>query len=194
LADSPKLIQAALFNIEEFFYEYYCRLAEAGKNFFDVLTFGDDFAGQERMLLSPAMWRRYFLNTWRRLFSIAHEYGMKAQMHSCGAVRPILGDLIDAGLDILEVVQVSASGMNPEELVREFGKHLTFYGGMDIQKLLPGTSAQQIREESQRLISIFGRDGRYIFTSTHYLMEDIPVENVIAMFEEARSYIPNYSV
>jgi uroporphyrinogen decarboxylase len=124
------------------------------------------------------------------LFAIAHENGMKAALHSCGSVRAVLGDLVDAGLDILENVQVMAVGMDPTELKREFGKHLTFYGGMDTQEILPLGSPDDVRREARRLIQIFGKGGRYIFCTTHYLMDDVTLENALAMHDEIKKFRP----
>lgn len=140
------------------------------------------------MLVAPNKWREYFLPLWKRLFAIAHEHGMRVGLHSCGAVRPVLSDLIDAGLDILQVVQVTAVGMDAAELKREFGRHLAFYGGMDTQHILPQGSPADVRREVRRLIDILGTDGRFILASMHFLMDDVPVENVLAMYDEARTY------
>ena len=194
MAARPDLVHAMVAHIADFLAERYRRMADAGRGHIDFLMFGDDFAGQQGMLISPERWREYFLPVWRRLFAIAHEHGMKAQFHSCGAVRPVLGDLIDAGLDIFEVVQVTAVGMDPAALKREFGAHLTFYGGMDTQQILPYGTPEDVRREVRRLVDILGRGGRYLLSSMHVLMEDVPVENVLAMYSEAHSYIPHWAV
>lgn len=107
--------------------------------------------------------------------------------HSCGAVRPLIADLVDCGFDISENVQITSAGMNPIELKREFGRHLTFYGAMDTQAI-PRGSPDDVRCEVRRLIDILGEDGHYIFTTCHFLLDDVPVENVVAMYEEANSY------
>jgi len=113
---------------------------------------------------------------------------MKAALHSGGSVRAVIGDLIDIGLDILENVQTTCAGMDPAELKREFGHHITFYGGMDTQVVMPQCSVDEVRREVRRLIDILGENGHYIFTTSHYLMDDVSVENAVAMYEEANSY------
>jgi uroporphyrinogen decarboxylase len=188
-AARPDLIHALVGHIGDFLEEYYRRIAVAGQGFVDVLAFGDDFAGQEGLLLSPRRWREYFLPLWRRLFGIAHRHGMLASLHSCGSVRAVLGDLVDAGLDVLEVVQVSARGMDPAELKREFGAQLAFYGGMDVQQVLPRGTPDEVRAEVRRLATILGRDGRFILANSHLLMDDVPPANVLAMYDEARTYL-----
>lgn len=188
LAARPDLIQATVAHIGEFLEEFYLRLARAGQGHYDIMGFGDDFASQQSMMCTPSKWREYFLPLWKRLFAIAHEHGMKVGMHSCGSVRPVLGDLIDAGLDILEVVQITAVGMDAKELKREFGRHLAFYGGMDTQHILPLGSPADVRSEVRRLIDTLGKDGRYIMASMHFLMDDVPAGNIVAMYDEAAKY------
>jgi len=188
LAARPDLIHATVEQIGQFLEKFYLRLASAGKGYYDFLAFGDDFASQRGMLLSLSHWRRYFLPVWKRLFAIAHEHGMKTVLHSCGSVRAVLGDLIDAGLDVLQVVQVTAVGMEPAELKREFGRHLAFYGGMDTQHIMPSGRTSDVRIQTRRLIDILGKGGRYIFSTMHFLMDDVPLENALAMYEEAKSY------
>jgi uroporphyrinogen decarboxylase len=190
LASRPDLIDAAVGHIGDYLVEHNRRMARAGRGLFDIHAHGDDFAGQLDMLLSPEMWRRYFLPVWRRLFEISHENGMKAQLHTCGAVRPVIPDLIDAGLDILEVVQITASGMDPIELKREFGRDLTFYGTFDTIDILPNGTTDDVRREVRRLIDIFARDGGYILASAHFMFNEVPPENVLALYDEARSYHP----
>ena len=200
LAANPPVIHALVAHIGEYMEQYYRRIAQAGRGYpassrgyIDVIAMGDDFAGQRGMLLHPDRWREYFLPLWKRLFTIPHQYGMKAQLHSCGAIRPVLGDLVDAGLDVFEVVQISATGMDPVELKREFGAHLTFYGTVDVQTVLPFGSAQEVRREVRRLIDVLARGGRFILANSHIVQEDVPVANVLAMFDEARSYRPDWA-
>jgi uroporphyrinogen decarboxylase len=188
MATRPDLVEAMTAHIGDFLEEYYRRIARAGQGYIDILAFGDDFAGQQGMLLSPGSWREFFLPLWRRLFAVAHQYEMKAMMHMCGAVRPVLADLIDVGLDIYEVVQVTTAGMDAAGLKHNFGRHLVFYGGVDTQSLLPNGSPEDVRDQVRRLIEILGEGGGYVLASQHLLMDDVPVENVLAMYDEAYTY------
>jgi len=184
----PDMVHAMVAHIGEFHEEYYGRIAEAARGHADFIAFGDDFAGQQGMLVRPEKWREYFLPLWRRLFDIVHRKSLKVVLHSCGAIRPVLGDLIDAGLDVFEVVQVTARGMDPAELKREFGAHLTFCGGMDTQHILPHGTLDDVRRQVRRLADVFGVGGRYILANMHLLMDDVPVENALAMYDEAHTY------
>jgi uroporphyrinogen decarboxylase len=184
----PAVIEALVERITEFLCAYYEAMAQAGRGVIDILAFGDDFASQTGMMFSPEQWRCYFKPAWEKLFAIPHRYGMKSQFHSCGSVRAVIGDLIEAGLDILEVVQVQARDMEAEGLARDFGGDLTFLGTVDVQGVLPRFSEGEVRREVRRLIDIFGPGGRFILGNTHILMEDVPAGNVMAMFDEARRY------
>lgn len=187
----PDMFRAAVEHITDFLENYYEGMAQAGEGLIDVLIFGDDFASQNGMMFNPRQWREFFTDSWKRLFAVAHRHGMKAMFHSCGGVRPVIGDLIDCGMDIFQVVQLKARDMDPLELKSEFGSDLTFYGTVDVQDVLPHYSPEEVREEVRRLIDIFGKGGRYILTSSHIVTEDIPAANIIAMFEEAALHNPN---
>ena len=190
LSLQPEVTQAIVERITDFLAAYYEQIAIAGKNHIDILAFGDDFASQNGMMFSPQQWREFFKPSWQRLFAIAHKYGMKAQFHSCGCIRPVLGDLIDAGMDIFEVVQLSATDMDAAELKREFGGDMTFFGAVDVQTVLPSYSEEEVRQEVRRLIDCLAKGGRFILANSHILMEDVPAINVITMFDEARGYKP----
>jgi uroporphyrinogen decarboxylase len=190
LAARPDLIDATVGHIGDYLIEHNRRMARAARGLFDIHAHGDDFGGQNGMLLSPDMWRKYFLPLWRKIFDISHQNGLKAQLHSCGSIRPVIPDLIDAGLDILEVVQITAQDMDPVELKREFGRDLTFYGAFDTLHILPYGSPVEVRREARRLIDIFSKDGGYILSTTHFMFDEVPPENVLALYDEAGSYRP----
>jgi uroporphyrinogen decarboxylase len=155
----------------------------------DVLWAGDDFGTQERMLLSPAMWRRVFKPRIRAMFEAFRKAKpeIKLAWHSCGSIVPIIPDFIEIGLDILNPIQPRARGMEPHFLKREFGRDLVFFGGLDIQQLLPRGSAQDVRDEVRRLAEVLGHDGGYILAPAHNVQDDTPTENVLAIFEGVRS-------
>lgn len=189
----PDLIRATVAQIGAFLEVYYQRLAASARGHADFLGFGDDFADARGVIISPERWREIFLPLWKRLFAIAHENDLKPLMHMCGSVRAVLGDLIDAGLAVFEVVQVTAQGMDPVELKREFGQHLAFYGAVNTQHTLPHGSTDDVRREVRERVEVMARGGRYIMSSMHVLMDDMPVENVLAMYDEARAYQPHWS-
>jgi uroporphyrinogen decarboxylase len=116
----------------------------------------------------------------------AHQSNKKFLLHVCGAVRPLLPMIIDAGVDMLEPIQTRATGMDPVYLKRDFGQDICFYGGMDLQQILNQGTVDQVQHEVKRLIDILGKDGGYIFGPGHtYIQIDAPIENILAMYNTA---------
>jgi len=188
LAMKPGVIEAALARIEEFILGFSRRMIEAAAVQADIFWFGDDFAGQSGLLLSPEHWRRLLKPVYRKVFDLAHGHGMKVWFHSCGSFRPVLPDLIDIGMDVWETVQVHLPGNEPHVLKSEYGRFITFYGGINSQETLPHGTPEQVREEVRDRIRVLGKDGGYICGSDHTIMPDVPFENVIAMIDEARKW------
>lgn len=152
----------------------------------DWLWAGDDIAGQECLLMSPATWRTLIAPRLQRVFDVGHAHGLTVAYHCCGALRPILGDLVAMGLDVLNPVQCNCVGMDPLELKREFGAHLAFMGGVDTQELLPLGTVAQVRAATRRLLDGMTADGGgYILAASHTIPPETPVDNVFAMYAEA---------
>ena len=185
---APKLIEAAIAHIEEFTLGFVERLLTATQQVGDVFYYGDDFAGQQGMLISPDHWRRFLKPTYKRIFDLGKRYGMRTWMHSCGTFRPVLGDLIDIGMDVWETVQVHLPGNEPEVLKREYGRDLAFYGAISTQHTLPNGTVEDVRAEVRERIRVLGRGGGYICGSDHSIMSDVPIDNVLAMLDEVRKY------
>ena len=153
----------------------------------DILWCGDDFGGQNGMLIDPLTWRSQIKPRIRFMFEEFRKVqpNIKIAWHSCGSILPIIPDFIELGLDILNPIQPLAKDMDPLFLKREYGKDLTFFGGIDVQELLPSGSPQMVKDEIRRRIDILGKDGGYIIAPAHNIQPDTPVENVQAFFEAA---------
>ena len=152
----------------------------------DWLWTGDDVGGQSRMMMSPRAWRDLVQPELARVFAVGKAHHLPIAYHSCGAVRPIIADLVEMGLDVLNPVQSNCPGMDPAELKREFGRHLTFMGGVDTQHLLPNASASEVRKATARLLEIMTADGGgYILAASHSISPETPDENIFALFHEA---------
>ena len=156
----------------------------------DMLWCGDDYGGQSGMLLDPEQWRILFKPRIRYMFEEFRKVnpGIKIAWHSCGSIIPIIPDFIEIGLDVLNPLQPLAKDMTPEKLKGEFGRDLMFFGGIDVQDLLPNGTAVEIKKEIKRRIDIFGEGGGYIVAPAHNIQPDTPVENVMAYFEAVREY------
>ncbi len=172
--------------------EYWAKaLEEVGPNVL-MISEADDLASQHACLLSPDLYRKLIKPRHARLFSFIKKRAtvpVKIFYHSCGAVLPLIDDLIEAGIDILNPVQVSATGMDTRELKQRFGKQITFYGGgVDTQQVLPHGTAQQVRDEVRRRIDDLAPGGGFIFNTVHNIQADVPPENILAMWETLREF------
>jgi uroporphyrinogen decarboxylase len=164
-------------------------LAEVGE-YVDVVNEADDFAGQHSMLISPRMYRKLAKPRHKKLCDFIHSRtDAKIFFHSCGAVRPVISDLIEAGFDILNPVQVSAKGMDSAELKREFGNDITFWGGgVDTQRVLCSGTPDEVREEVKRRIEDLAPGGGFVFAAVHNIQGDVPPDNIMAMWETLQEY------
>jgi len=156
----------------------------------DVLWTGDDFGSQSNMLIAPDMWRHYFKPRIKEMFQEFRSVNpdIKIAWHSCGSIIPIIPDFIEIGLDILNPIQPLAAQMEPHFLKDNFGKELVFFGGIDIQDLMPNGTPQQIKAEVEKRINILGKDGGYIIAPAHNIQNDTSVENVLAFFDAVKNY------
>ena len=147
---------------------------------------GDDVAGQRGMMFSPAAWRKLVQPHLARVFAVGKRHGLPVAYHCCGALRPIIADLIEIGLDVLNPVQSNCPGMDPLELKREFGRHIAFMGGVDTQDLLPNGSAGTVYRATARLVEGMTADGGgYILAASHTISPETPDENIFAMYAAA---------
>jgi uroporphyrinogen decarboxylase len=183
---NPQLVFALCEKIEEFYTAYISRVAEECGDRVDAIAYGDDFSSQQGTLMSPEYWRRYFKPVWARLFALAKRNGYRVMFHSCGSLAEVIPDLIDAGLDILYPVQPKARSMEIDFLHKEFGSSLSFYGGFDVQELLPFGTVGQIKKEVVRMAKVFDGRGGFILSTSHVIMEDVPEENVLKLYEVIR--------
>jgi uroporphyrinogen decarboxylase len=152
----------------------------------DWLWLGDDAGGQRSMLMSPQVWRDMVKPLLKQNAEVGKRHGIWVAFHSCGTIRPIIGDLIEIGVQVLNPVQCNCPGMDPLELKREFGKDLAFMGGVDTQGVLPRGSTDQVRQATARLLEGMTADGGgYILAASHTVPPETPDENIFAMYDEA---------
>jgi uroporphyrinogen decarboxylase len=164
-------------------------LAAVGSSI-DVILFGDDLGAQNCPQISPKMYREFFKPRHQLLWNRAKQLApVKVMLHCCGAVRPLLSDLIDAGLDAINPVQVSCRGMEAAGLKRDFGSELTFWGGgCDTQHALPEANPSQIREHVLRQCEALSPGGGFVFQQVHNILSNVPASNIVAMYEAVREF------
>lgn len=158
----------------------------------DIIWAGDDFGTQRSMIMSPHMWRKVFKPRIKHMFGQFRDENpeIKIAWHSCGSILPIIPDFIEIGLDILNPIQPLAIGMDANNLRSQFGENLVFFGGLDIQNLLPNGSPGEIREEVFRLSETLGENGGFIIAPAHNIQDDTPVENILALFDAVKELGP----
>jgi uroporphyrinogen decarboxylase len=151
----------------------------------DWLWAGDDVASQIGMMFSPKTWRSLIKPGMKRVFDVGKSRGLWVAYHCCGGLRPIIPDLIEIGLDVLNPIQSNCPGMAPLELKKEFGDRLTFMGGVDTQELLPNASASEVRRATAELLEgMTAGGGGYILAASHTIPPETPDENIFAMYAE----------
>ena len=152
----------------------------------DWLWTGDDVGSQTGMMMSPDTWRQIVRPHLQRVFDVAKEHKLWVAYHSCGAVRDIVGDLVEMGLDVLNPIQCNCPGMDPIALKKEFGDKLAFMGGIDTQGVLPNGSVLEVQRATRRLLdAMTAGGGGYILAASHTIPPETPDENIFAMYAEA---------
>ena len=184
MSTKPDVVEAIIGYIVDYEVEVTSRFLEAAGGMIDITYFGNDFGTQRGTFISPEMWNRFIRAPLKRYFDVSHEYGCKVMKHSCGAIREIIPSLIEDGVDILDPVQVAAAGMDLAGLVRDFGDRLSFHGGVNTQRTLPLGSVTDVRAEVRSYITLTSDRGGYILCGSQSFIEDIPLDNILAMYDE----------
>ena len=182
LAFYERKVENLLTNIELY--------AQAVADHIDIVLFGEDFGTQQGMMISPKMFNEMVAPYYEQVFNWIHQHTpWKVMFHCCGGIYPIINTFVEIGVDILNPVQTTAVGMDPARLKAEFGDRLAFWGGgIDTQTVLPAGSTEEVRAQVKERIQILGLGGGFVFSPVHNIQGDIPVENLLAMYEAVHEY------
>ncbi len=163
--------------------QYNCEVMEIVCQYpeIDCLFFGDDWGQQQGLIMGPRHWRRFIQPHLRTMYRYAKRHGRYVAQHSCGDIAEIFPDLVDMGLDIYNTFQPEIFDI--ECMKRTYGKHITFYGGISTQVLLPRESPDRIKDEMLRIMDTLGTGGGYIVAPTHAMPHDVPLENMLAFLD-----------
>ena len=158
--------------------------------FLQVVQMGDDLGSQTGPQISTAMYRELIKPYHQVQYRFIREHSQAAVfLHCCGSIMPLIPDLIDAGVQVMNPVQISARGMDPKKLKQEFGRDLVFWGGgANMQATVPRGTLDQIRAETRELIEIFNQDGGYVFNQVHNIQANVPPEKVLAIYDTALAF------
>jgi len=185
---------------EEFVNNYLDKVVKVHKDFYSVVLneigeyiqvveMADDFGMQTGLQISVDMYRKYFKPRHKEVWDHIHSLtDAKLYLHSCGGVSELIPDWIEIGLDIIQSLQPKAAGMDAEKLKKDFGGKIVFWGGFDVQEILPYGTPDKIESEVKRIMDIFAPGGGYVFSPAHVIQPDVPLENMFAMFDAAVKY------
>ena len=157
-------------------------IAQACRYPIDNVHFGDDWGSQRGLIMGPKLWREFIKPRFARMVRAASSFGKSTSLHSDGDIYAIIPDLIEIGLDMLNPVQPDV--MDIYEVKREYGRDISFHGGVSVQHFLPDSTAEEVRTGVRRLLAEVGAGGGFIIAPTHSLGNDIPPENLLALVEE----------
>ena len=187
LAERPQWAHFLCRKFTDFYLEDYTRAAEITNGRIDLYLLISDLGSQRGPLISKAMFREFVRPYLKEMIDRIHHLGGRVLYHSCGAIRPLVPELIDLGVDVLDPIQPIGEGMQPERLKAEFGDQLCFHGGIDMQELLPHGTPAQVEAGVRRYCEVLGSGGGYILAPAHLFQPDVPPENVAAFYRAARS-------
>jgi len=185
---APDFVQAFMEHYADFWVRLTERALQEVGDLVDLAMFGDDLGTQQGPVMSPALYRRLIKPYHARMVQAIKRFEKPVLLHSCGSVAAFIPDLIEVGFDALHPIQVSAKDMESGTLKRQFGRDITFWGGVDTQRVLPLGTPQDVREEVRRRINDLGPGGGYVLGAVHNIQAEVPAENILAMFEAAREF------
>ncbi len=185
----PEFTHHLLSRISDFFYNHHRRMFEACEGLIDVAQVTDDLGSQSGPLISLELYLEFYAPHHKRMIDLCHEFGIKVFHHDDGSCRPFLPTLVEMGIDVLNPIQWTCPGMSMTELKTEYGEQICFHGAVENQRILPFGTQEEVRAEVRHCIdSLAGNGTGYILASCHNLQVNTPVENIIAMYDEAWRY------
>lgn len=188
MALRPEIAHLIIGKFTDFYCEDLTRALEATDGEIMFASEWSDFGMQDRLLMSIPMWREFVKPYLKRLVDVAHTGGIKYMVHSCGAIRELIPDMIEIGVDILDPIQVMAKGMEPEGLKRDFGGKIAFHGSLCTQSTLPFGTPDDVAQSVRDRIRVFGTAG-FILAPSHNIQPDTSTANIVAMYDTAASVV-----
>jgi len=185
----PELVDAVFQHLVNYYAAVSQRIFDAAADGIDIFFIGNDFGSQNGPLIGEALFRRFVLPHLQRLINLGHDYGLKVMLHCCGGFAPLIPAMIEAGLDGLHAVQPSCRGMDLATLKIHFGKKILFNGAIDSHHVLIAGTAEYVRQKTRKVLDLMKPGGGYVAGASHdSILEETPLENVLAMFDTIREY------
>ena len=187
--DEPELVDALLQHLTDYYIAVSQRTFDAAADVMDVFFIGNDFGGQTGPLLSPAQFDRFIMPHLKRLIDLGHQYRLRVQLHCCGGYEPLIPSMIAAGLDGLHALQPCCGGMDLVKLKANYGAKILLNGAIDSHHVLISGTPESVRESTRDVLAIMAPGGGYVAGASHdYILEETPVENVVAMFDAVAEF------
>ena len=190
LVANPAVADAILEHIWQFDYSIIRRILNECHGLVDLVYVAEDLGTQNSLLMSPAAFRRFLKPRMTKLIEMVHSFGVRVFHHDDGAIRPVLPDLIETGIDLLNPIQWRCRGMEREALARDFGPCLVFHGGIDNQYTLPFGTPQDIRGQVRENIEMFRHARGYIVAPCHNIQPNTPTANIVALYDAVHEFGP----
>jgi uroporphyrinogen-III decarboxylase len=189
LYDEPEVVDAIFQHIVDYYCAVSRRIFEAAADLIDIFFIGNDFGGQTGPLLGPEQFDRFMLPHLKRLITLGHQYNLKVQLHCCGGFEPLIPAMISAGLDGLHALQPCCGGMDLAKLKSDYGDKILLNGAIDSHHVLINGTADFVRKRTWEVLDIMSPGGGYVAGASHdYILEETPVENILAMFDTVAEY------
>ena len=190
MIENPAFCEALLDQTLKYWLDFATGFMQTLGDVVDIVMIGDDLAAQKGPLFAPKFYRSVVKPRQKKLVQhLKSLTNAKIWYHTCGACRAYIPDLLDNGINILNPVQISAKDMDPQQLKKEFGSKLVFWGGgIDAQHLLPYAAPAEIKAHVQKNLAAFKPGGGYVFNNVHNIQYGVPAENIVALFEAAYEY------
>lgn len=187
--DDPAVVHSLMKHLVDYYAEVSMRIFDAADGAIDIFFIGNDFGSQTGPLLGPDLFREFILPHIVRLVDLGHQYRLKVQMHCCGGYAPLLPGLIEAGLDGLHAIQPCCHGMDLSRLKNEFGRKILLNGAIDSHHVLINGTPGSVRQSTREVLKIMMPGGGYVAGASHdSILEETPVENIVAMFDAIREF------
>lgn len=187
--DEPELVDALFQHLVDYYAAVSQRIFDAAADAIDIFFIGNDFGSQTGPLFSPEQFDRFLLPHLKRLIDLGHQYKLKVQLHCCGGCEPLIRSMIGAGLDGLHAVQSSCLGMDLAALKKNYGNQILFNGAIDSHHTLIDGTPELVRQKTREVLEMMAPGGGYVAGASHdYILEETPVENVVAMFDMVMKY------
>ena len=186
-AMNKNLVKTLVNRMTEFYLEMNISYFEVVKEKMDIFFMGNDFGSQNGLLISEEDWYDVYFENYKKLIDLAHSYNFSVMVHSCGSIESLLPYFIDLGVDIIDPVQTTAKGMNPEKLAENHGKDIWFHGAIDTQSVLPYGTTDEVESHVLTIANQLNKYGNYIAAPANNFMPGTPPENLETAYKVLKS-------